>query len=941
MKGVRQISITGCCLLLLAAVGSVGAQGWKRALPHLLYPVSVRQTADGGAYMLANYRTPATGQWDIALLKIGPDGRTQWQRTLGGPADDLAQQLLPLPDGGAAVTGFYGYDANSSDAVLAAYGPDGAERWQRLYDFAPLDGARAVCRLPNGGFLLALEAQQRLRLLRTDASGNLQWTQDYPQTAGLLPRYLEQTPDGHFLATLVTQPFQLIPPTAHLLKIDPDGAILFSRSFPYTAVNPAATYSTPRARPLDDTTYQLVFRDSVYRLDTAGARRAAFRIGPPDGELILTDFAGAPDGGFWALGTHNVINPGLSSQIFYGRFSASGVPQWLRYDQAPADFHQTQSLERLADGGFMLGGSYSLNNVYYTYLLRTDSLGRVFTNRVEGRVGWDQNQNCLIDTGESLPAGWLLRIDHPNGERHYAATDSLGRFGADVGVGTYTVRVLPPNELWHSPCAQDVPLTFDTTFQTLTVDFPVQAVLECPRPWIDLAGPDWRPCVASTLTLRYGNQGTGLLPAAAAELRLDSLLELVSATRPYVQIAPRTFRFDLGALPPLSGGDFQVQVRPDCGLEALGQALCVRVNIRPDTVCPLSALVPFITVRGGCDGDSVRFFLKNIGAGMTAPLEFIVIEDNIMLQQGVFQLGAGAEQGYSFPANGATWRFQARQAPGLPDWQSDVAVAAAVEGCTASGAFSTGLVNQYHLYDGATAWESECRTVVDTAFGTAKHAFPTGFGPDHAVEPNTGLEYVLHFRNPGPDTAVSVVLRDTLDAAVFDPASVQPGASSHPYTYNMQGTGVLEFFFDSLFLPPAEGAGWVKFRVQQQPDLAPGTLLLNRAWAYFDYAAPVSTNETWHTVTGELLGPPAPPPAPQAPAVWAYPLPSAGAVTLETARAGSYRVLVHDAAGRLVLEQAFLGNRSELPAEHWPAGVYLAALRDERGHVYSIKIIKI
>lgn len=106
--------------------------------------------------------------------------------------------------------------------------------------------------------------------------------------------------------------------------------------------------------------------------------------------------------------------------------------------------------------------------------------------------------------------------------------------------------------------------------------------------------------------------------------------------------------------------------------------------------------------EGRCEGDSVRFHVRNIGLPMTESQSYIVVEDDIMFLPGAGELllGAGEELILAFPANGATWRFEVLQSPGTPDWESDPHVAAVVEGCSISGSFSTGYVNQFSLYDG-------------------------------------------------------------------------------------------------------------------------------------------------------------------------------------------------------------------------------------------------
>ena len=114
------------------------------------------------------------------------------------------------------------------------------------------------------------------------------------------------------------------------------------------------------------------------------------------------------------------------------------------------------------------------------------------------------------------------------------------------------------------------------------------------------------------------------------------------------------------------------------------------------------------------------------------------------------------------------------------------------------------------------------------------------------------MEYLIRFQNTGTDTAFLVVIRDTI-SPFLDPATVRPGASSHPYTWSLMNNGSLKFTFENIMLPDsnineAASHGFIKFKIQQQPENLPGTTIHNQAGIYFDYNAPVITNQTTHKI---------------------------------------------------------------------------------------------
>jgi hypothetical protein len=87
------------------------------------------------------------GQTDISLARYDAAGGVVWAKTLGGASYDIADGLATLPDGGVVVGGRFSGPASfggptmatptPQDALLVAYGPDGAWRWQRQGNVRP------------------------------------------------------------------------------------------------------------------------------------------------------------------------------------------------------------------------------------------------------------------------------------------------------------------------------------------------------------------------------------------------------------------------------------------------------------------------------------------------------------------------------------------------------------------------------------------------------------------------------------------------------------------------------------------------------------------------------------------------------------------------------------------------------------------------------------
>lgn len=159
-------------------------------------------------------------------------------------------------------------------------------------------------------------------------------------------------------------------------------------------------------------------------------------------------------------------------------------------------------------------------------------------------------------------------------------------------------------------------------------------------------------------------------------------------------------------------------------------------------------------------------------------------------------------------------------------------------------------------------WQQEVRGSYDP---NDKQSF-TGthqFGGD-IYEEDQILDYQIRFQNTGTDTAFTVVIRDTLDATL-NVRTIQAGQASHDYILEFEGNNVLIFNFENILLPDSTtnemaSHGYVTFRVERHENLPLGTLISNRAAIFFDYNAPIITNEVEHivneTVAVELINRP-------------------------------------------------------------------------------------
>ena len=522
-----------------------------------------------------------------------------------------------------------------------------------------------------------------------------------------------------------------------------------------------------------------------------------------------------------------------------------------------SDRYVTQDIIAISDGGFIVTANYYTSFSNRTSLACLIKIKNEGVNTLTGKIHVDSLQNCRFDASESVFSNKIVAVEQ-NNETNWAITDSTGKYEIPIDTGICTVKGIVPNTNWRF-CTPSVIKRFSIVGTTDTVNFAAQAAYYCPKMQVNAGTWGLRRCVENTYSVNYFNDGTTLARNAYVEITMDSLMEFRRATIPLSSRIGQRLRFNIGDVNYGNGGRFDVTIYVKCGDSTrLNQTLCFESHVFPDTVCvPTSNWNGAnVVVTGTCARDSVQFTIRNTGNAPTGTLRRIIIEDQVMLLLPPVSLPPNSLIQQSVPANGSTWRLSVEQVANNP---RSAFATAFVEGCrvNATTPFSTGNATTFPDADGDVAIDIQCLAIQGAFDPNDKTGYPTGTGTDRLIGQNTDITYLLRFQNTGNDTAFSVVLRDTLPPQL-DISSIETGASSHPYMWNLEGKGVLSFTFNNIrlldsFTNEPKSHGFVKFRIKQKKDLPIGTKIENQAGIYFDYNTPVMTNRTFHIIAKDLL----------------------------------------------------------------------------------------
>lgn len=860
-----------CCLLTFCVSNSaMQAQGWERIYSDdsqgstaAVYKVA--PTIDGGSIFAGSAYPIGQGYRDMQVTKVDVDGVVQWKKLFGYGGEEVAFDIKPTLDGGYILAGYQ---------IANGFGGQ--------YDFY---------------------------VVKIDQAGNLIWENTYSKNARDLAYAITPTLDGGYLVTGFTESNGTsVYEDIYILKLNNTGIVEWEQTYTnphngrgYRALaNANGTFTVMGIHWVSNTEKYGV----IITLDAAGNILWSQLYGAP--QEINEFFAGAPtlDGGFIAAGRSG-SNP---SSLFLVKTDSNGLEEWSTLLSQTEDYF-TWDIMPTPDGGYILpissgildltaavkvdalgdeiwrrnfgenmeqarfnGVTITLDGNYLFagtvrndlttpynqgYLVKLNPDGNLYTNFLAGNVANDGNMTCTIDPIELGLENWILEAKGT--QLFYGLTDSLGNYFINVDSGSYDLRLIPANNLWQ-PC-QALHSVQVTTKDTITTDFPVQPLENCVYLTTDISTPFLRRCFDATYYVSYCNQGTIASTGTYLEIDFDEYLTVNSSTLPWDSQSGTTYTFLIGDLEVGECHDFQINVTVDCDSTIIGQTHCVEAHIYPDTICVPSGTLwdgSITTVGSTCDLDSLTFTIKNTGtSNMSSLQDYLVVEDNIIMKTGKFMLQVSEEYSFKLPANGSTYRLYAEQAPGY--FPTTYLPTVAIEGCginPITQTYSTGFVTTLPEDDVMDYVSIDCQQSIGSFDPNDKRAEPSGVDAAHYINVGDDLDYHIRFQNTGTDTAFTVVIRDTI-SEFLDIGTLLPGTSSHTYDLAIIGS-TLKFTFNDILLVDSTtnepgSHGFVKFKISQKDNLPLGTIINNSAAIYFDFNAPVITNETYHQIGDDFI----------------------------------------------------------------------------------------
>jgi hypothetical protein len=340
---------------------------------------STQPTSDGGFIMAGETDSYGAGSYDGYLMKTNEQGVIIWAKSYGTAAWDWFNSVQPTSDGGYIITG--GTEQTTSgqgDILILKTDASGNIQWQKKSGDAGYDNGYDVRQTTDGGYIVSgfqygdVVSSDNACLIKLDASGNVSWTKTYSVGYDEYAYTVEQTNDGGYIigGETYTSPGDI----ALIIKTDASGNVQWMKL-------------------LGDSSDYWITR-------------------------IIKDGAG----NFYVAGTAS--QPSYIN-IWLAKMSSTGTLLWSNTYAGPGALEDNCIwATRTSDGGFALcGGTNSFTTDYECFLLKTDSIGGPEWTK---RYGGNSNDNSaqVVQTADggyvlgsntlSFPVGagaYLLKTD--------------------------------------------------------------------------------------------------------------------------------------------------------------------------------------------------------------------------------------------------------------------------------------------------------------------------------------------------------------------------------------------------------------------------------------------------------------------------------------------------------------------------------------------------
>jgi len=207
------------------------------------YHLCIQETTDEG-YIVSGEIDVAPGDWDVFLMKTDSAGNVEWQKIHKyGPYGDNAYAVRQTTDGGYILCGRLETSSSESDILVIKTDSNGNIEWDNTYGGEDWEWSQSndILLASDGGYYFLGETdsfgagQRDIWLIKTDATGNMEWNKTFGGKKWDMACGMDFTDDDGIIIAAVLGNNELTSPKGEglVIKTDEYGILEWQQTFGY------------------------------------------------------------------------------------------------------------------------------------------------------------------------------------------------------------------------------------------------------------------------------------------------------------------------------------------------------------------------------------------------------------------------------------------------------------------------------------------------------------------------------------------------------------------------------------------------------------------------------------------------------------------------------------------------------------------------------------